>query len=87
MLSAKKMSKALQHFGINVVSYEESKKPKYIDGEVLLGNALSVQVGIDYACLCLVNDDDIEYLLEMEEIYKEIDFATEVAKFLKTRIH
>jgi|GEM_PF-4880747 len=86
MLSAKKMSKALQHFGINVVSYEESKKPKYIDGEVLLGNALSVQVGIDYACLCLVNDDDIEYLLEMEEIYKEIDFATEVAKFLKTRI-
>ena len=87
MLSAKKMSKALQHFGINVISYEESKKPKYIDGEVLLGNALSVQVGINYACLCLVNDDDIEYLLEMEDIYKEIDFATEVAKFLKTRIH
>ena len=86
MLSAKKMSKALQHFGINVISYEESKKPKYIDGEVLLGNALSIQVGIDYACLCVVNDDDIEYLLEMEEIYKEIDFATEVAKFLKTRI-
>jgi hypothetical protein len=87
MLSAGKMAKALQHFGIKVISYEESKKPKYIDGEVLLGNALSVQVGVDYACLCLVNDDDIEYLLEMEEIYKEIDFATEVAKFLKTRIN
>ena len=86
MLSAKKMSKALQQFGINVISYEESKKPKFIDGEVLLGNTLSIQVGIDYACLCVVNDDDIEYLLEMEEIYKEIDFATEVAKFLKTRI-
>jgi len=86
MLSAKRMSKALQSLGINVVSYEDSKKPKYIDGEVLLENALSVQVGTDYACLCLVNDDDIEYLLEMEEIYKEIDFATEVAKFLKTRI-
>ena len=86
MLSAKKMSKALQHFGINVISYEESKKPKFIDGEVLLGNTLSIQVGIDYACLCVVNDDDIEYLLELEEIYKEIDFATEVAKFLKTRI-
>ena len=86
MLSAKKMSKALEHFGIKVISYEESKKPKYIDGEVLLGNGLNIQVGIDYACLCLVNDDDIEYFLEMEEIYKEIDFATEVAKFLKTRI-
>jgi hypothetical protein len=86
MLSAKKMSKALQQFGINVISYEESKKPKFIDGEVLLGNTLSIQVGIDYACLCVVNDDDIEYLLELEEIYKEIDFATEVAKFLKTRI-
>ncbi len=87
MLSAEKMVKALQHFGIKVISYEESKNPRYIDGEVLLGNALSVQVGVDYACLCLVNDDDIEYLLEMEEIYKEIDFATEVAKFLKSRIH
>jgi hypothetical protein len=87
MLSAEKMAKALQHFGINVISYEESKKPKYVDGEVILGNALSVQVGADYACLCLVNDDEIEYLLEMEEIYKEIDFATEVAKFLKTRIN
>ena len=70
-----------------MISYEESRKPKYIDGEVLLGNALSVQVGVDYACLCLVNDDDIEYLLEMEEVYKEIDFATEVTKFLKTRIN
>lgn len=87
MLSAKKMAKALQHFGIKVISYEESKKPKYIDGEVLLGNSLSVQVGTDYACLCLVNNEDIEYLLEMEEVYKEIDFATEVAKFLKNRLH
>jgi len=87
MLSAGKMSKALQHFGIKVIRYEESEKPKYMDGEVLLGNALSVQVGYDYACLCHVSDDDIEYLLEMDEIVREIDFATEVAKFLKTRIH
>jgi hypothetical protein len=86
MLSAAKMSEALQHFGIKVVSYEEAKNPKYVDGEVILGNSFSVQVGNDYACLCLVNDDGIEYLLEMEEIFKEIDFATEVAKFLKTRI-
>ena len=87
MLSAEKMAKALQHFGIKVISYEETKKPKYIDGEVIIGNLLSVQVGMDYACLCLVGDNDIEYLLEMEEVYKEIDFATEVAKFLKTRVH
>lgn len=87
MLSAEKMANALQHFGIKVISYEESKKPKYIDGEVLLGNSLSVQVGIDYACLCLVNDDDIEYLLEREEVFKENDFATEVANFLKNRIN
>ena len=86
MLSAQKMSKALQHFGILVIRYEESKKPKYMDGEVILGNTLSVQVGYDYACLCHVRDDDIEYLLEMEEVAREIDFATEVAKFLKTRI-
>ena len=85
MLSAKKMSEALKQLGLNVISYEESKKPKYIDGEVLLENALSVQVGIDYACLCLVNDDDIEYLLEVEEVYKEVDFASQVAKFLKDK--
>ncbi|MEN8688048.1 MAG: hypothetical protein AB1Z50_10875 [Desulfuromonadales bacterium] len=85
MLSAKKMSQALQHFGINIVRYEESKNPEYIDGEVILGNSLSVQVGHDYACLCLVGDKDIEYLLEMEDIYNEIDFATEVAKFLQTK--
>lgn len=85
MLSAKKMSQALQHFGINIVRYEESKNPEYIDGEVILGNSLSVQVGRDYACLCLVGDKDIEYLLEMEDIYNEIDFATEVAKFLQTK--
>lgn len=86
MLSAEKMSKALQHFGIKVIRYEEPKKPKFMDGEVILGNELSVQVGYDYACLCQVNEDDIEYLLEMEEIVREIDFATEVAKFLKKRI-
>lgn len=87
MLSVEKMSKALQHFGIKVIRYEESKNPDYMDGEVLLGDALSVQVGADYACLCLVDDDgDIEYLLEMEGIGNEIDFATEVAKLLKTRI-
>lgn len=85
MLSAKKMSQALQHFGITIVRYEESKNPEYIDGEVILGNSLSVQVGCDYACLCLVGDKDIEYLLEMEDIYNEIDFATEVAKFLQTK--
>lgn len=86
MLSVEKMSKAIQHFGIKVIRYEESKNPDYMDGEVLLGNALSVQVGADYACLCLVDDGDIEYLLEMEGIGNEIDFATEVAKLLKTRI-
>ncbi len=87
MLSAEKMAKALQHFGIKVIRYEESKQPKYVDGEVLLGNAFSVQIGTDYACLCLVNDDDIDYLLEMENVYNEIDFATEVAKFLQAKLH
>ena len=86
MLSVEKMSKALQHFGIKVIRYEESKNPDYMDGEVILGNALSVQVGADYACLCLVDDGSIEYLLEMEGIGNEIDFATELAKLLKTRI-
>jgi hypothetical protein len=42
-------------------------------------------VGADYACLCLVDDGSIEYLLEMEGIGNEIDFATELAKLLKTR--
>lgn len=83
MLSAEKMAEALEHCGLKVVRYEESRKPKYIDGEVLLANAMSVQVGSDYACLCLVNDDDIEYLLEVEDIHKETDFATEVAKYLQ----
>jgi signal recognition particle subunit SEC65 len=84
MLSAEKMSEALRHFGINVMHYEESKNPKHMDGEVILGNSLSVQVGFDYACLCLVKEDGIDYLLEIEGINNEIDFATEVAKFLKT---
>jgi signal recognition particle subunit SEC65 len=39
MLSVEKMSKALQHFGIKVIRYEESKNPDYMDGEVILGNA------------------------------------------------
>ena len=86
MLSAEEMSKALQHFGIKVIRYEETKKPEYMDGEVVLGNSLSVQVGSDYACLCLVGNNNIDYLLEMEEVYNEIDFATEVAKYLKSMI-
>lgn len=85
MLSAEKMSKALRYLGIKVLHYEESKKPKYMDGEVILENSLSVQVGFDYACLCLVEDDGIDYLLEIEGIYNEIDFATEVAKFFKNQ--
>jgi hypothetical protein len=84
MLSAKKMSKALQQVGINVVSYEESKDPKYMDGEVTLENALNVQLGFDYACLCLVKEDGIDYLLEVEEVHNEADIAAEIARFLQT---
>ncbi len=85
MLSAEKISRALEELGIKVVSYEESRKPKYIDGEVILENSLSIQVGPDYVCLCHLGEKDIEYLLEMEEVYNETDCATEVAKFLETR--
>jgi len=84
MLSAKKMSKALQQVGIKVVNYEESKDPKFMDGEVTLENSLNVQLGFDYACLCLVKDDGIDYLLEVEEVHNEADIATQIASFLKT---
>jgi hypothetical protein len=82
MLLAKKMAKALEHAGVKVVGYEESKNPKFMDGEVALENSFSVQVGSDYACLCIIKEDDIDYLLEVEEIYNEVDFANEVAKLL-----
>lgn len=84
MLSAKKMSQALQQVGINVVSHEESKDPKYMDGEVVLENSLNVQLGFDYACLCFVKEDGIDYLLEVEEIHNEADIATQIARFLQT---
>lgn len=76
------MAKALEAAGVKVVGYEESKNPKYIDGEVTLENSFSVQVGSDYACLCIIKDDDIDYLLEREEIDSEVGFAKEVTKFL-----
>lgn len=82
MLLAKKMAKALEAAGVKVVRYEESKNPKFMDGEVALENSFSVQVGSDYACLCIIKGDDIEYLLEMEEVQSEADFAKEVIKFL-----
>jgi signal recognition particle subunit SEC65 len=84
MLSAKKMSKALQQLGIKIVNYEESKDPKFMDGEVVLENSLNVQLGFDYACLCLLKEDDIDYLLEVEEVYNEADLATQIARFLQT---
>ncbi|PLX87304.1 MAG: hypothetical protein C0619_15210 [Desulfuromonas sp.] len=78
------MAKALAQVGVKVLDYEESKDPKFMDGEVTLENALSVQVGSDYACLCLLKGEDIDYLLEMEDIANEEAFATEVASFMKT---
>ena len=84
MLSAKKMAKALQLAGIKVVSYEESKDPKFMDGEIVLENSLNVQLGFDYACLCLVKEDGIDYLLEVEEVHNEADIATQIVKFLQT---
>ena len=84
MLSAKKMSKALQQVGIKVVNYEESKDPKFMDGEIALEYSLNVQLGFDYACLCLVKEDGIDYLLEVEEVYNEADIATQIARFLQT---
>ena len=83
MLLAKRMAKALERAGVKVVGYEESKDPKFMDGEVTLENSLSVQVGFDYACLCRIKEDDIDYLLEVEEINSEVDFANEVASFMK----
>ena len=84
MLSAKKLSKALQQAGINVVNYEESKDPKFMDGEIALENSLNVQLGFDYACLCLVKEVGIDYLLEVEEVHNEADIATQIARFLQT---
>ena len=84
MLSSKNMAKALEQAGIKVVSFEESKNPEVMDGEVSLENSLSVQVGSDYACLCRIEKDDIDYLLEMEELHNVTDFAREVAKFIQS---
>lgn len=81
MILAKRMAKALEQEGIKVLGYEESKDPKFMDGEVSLENSFSVQVGTDYACLCIIKDDDIDYLLEVEEINSEADFAKDVANF------
>ena len=84
MLTAEKMAKALQQVGVNILSYAESKDPKFMDGEVTLENSLSVQVGYDYACLCHIKGDDIEYLLEVEDVYNEGDVASQIASFLLT---
>jgi len=81
MLLAKKMAKALELEGLKVLGFEESMNPKYMDGEVVLENSFSVQVGKDYASLCIIKDDDIDYILEAEDITSEADFAKEVAKF------
>ncbi len=84
MLSVKKMAQELERAGVTVVGYQESKSPKVMDGEVSLENSLSVQVGFDYACLCHIEKDDIDYLLEMEELYNVADFAKEAAKFIQS---
>ncbi len=84
MLLAMRMAKALQKCGVKVVGYEESKDPKLMDGEVTLESSLSVQVGYDYACLCIIKENGIDYLLEAENITNEYVFAKEVAKFMKT---
>ncbi len=84
MLSAKKLSEALQQAGIKVVNYEESKDPKFMDGEIALENLLNVQLGFDYACLCLVKEDGIDYLLEVEEVHNEADISTQIVRFLQT---
>lgn len=82
MLSAKKMADALRDCGVEILGYEETKDPKLMDGEVRLENALSVQVGYDYACLCVIRQDEIEYLLETEDLKNEASFAREAADFL-----
>lgn len=81
MLLAETMAKALEQEGVKVLGYEESKDQEFIDGEVTLENSFSVQVGKDYACLCIVKGDDIDYLLEEEELDSEADFAKKVAHF------
>jgi hypothetical protein len=85
MLSAKKVAKELQKLDIKILRYEESKDPKFIDGEVTLEDSLSVQVGFDYACLCLVSEDGIDYLFEVEDIHNEVEIATQMAGFLHSR--
>lgn len=85
MLSAGKIFKELQQQGVTVLGSEESQDPKYMDGEVVLENSLSVQVGFDYVCLCLNKEDGIDYLLEVEGVYNEIDIATQLARFLQAR--
>jgi hypothetical protein len=55
-----------------------------MDSEVALENSLNVQLGFDYACLCLVKEDGIDYLLEVEEVYNEADVAIQIARFLQT---
>ena len=84
MLSAKKMASALEDFGLKIVSYEETKDPELMDGEVKLENSLSVQVGHNYACLCIVKEEGIDYLLEKEGLATEDVFAMDVANFLKS---
>jgi len=85
MLSAKKVSEALQREGVKVSGYQESQNPKIMDGEVTLENGLSVQVGADYACLCKVEGEEIDYLLEVEEVASADAFAEQVARFMKTQ--
>lgn len=84
MLSAGKISKELQQQGVKVLRSEESQDPKFMDGEVVLENSLSVQVGFDYVCVCLNKEDGIDYLLEIECVNNEVDIATRIAKFLQT---
>jgi len=86
MLFAKKMAQSLENLGVKVVRYEESRDLGFMDGEVVLENSLSVQVGHDYACLCVVKEDEIEYLLEEEDVLREEEFARHVANFLKENI-
>ena len=84
MLSARKVFEALQQTGVKVLGYEESKDPELMDGEVILENSLSVQVGFDYACVSLIKEDSIDYLLEIEDVKNEVVIAQQVAGFLET---
>jgi len=77
------MAEALEKAGVKVVGYEESKNPKFMDGEVSLENSFNIQVGSNYACLCIIQKGgEIDYLLEIEEIEREADFAKEVASYI-----